>query len=263
MKHVLSIFLTSLFLCFSAQAKVITQEITYQADVTLKGFLAYDDSTTEKRPGILVVHEWWGHNEYTRSRAIKLAELGYVAFAVDMYGDGKNTDHPKNAGEWMESVFKNFDLGVKRFQAAQKFLQDFEKTDKAQIAAIGYCFGGATVLNLARQGADLKAVVSFHGGLTAIKPAIPGNIKAKVAVFHAGSDKMISEDDVKKFKEEMTLAKADLKFVSYPQAQHAFTNPKATEMGKKYNLPLAYDAQADADSWTQMQNFFKEVFQKK
>jgi dienelactone hydrolase len=247
----------------AAAVKVEGKPVEYSAQgVTLKGYLAYDESMKDKRPGVLVVHEWWGHNEYARKRARMLAELGYTALAVDMYGEGKQAMHPDDAGKFSSEVMKNFDTAKARFLAAMEFLKKQPTVDPARIAAIGYCFGGAIVLNMARQGVDLKGVASFHGNLAAVKPAEPGMVKTKVRVYHGADDKFISPEAIEAFKKEMTDAKVDFKFISYPGAVHSFTSVEATELGKKFNLPLAYNANADKESWEDMKKFFGEIFKK-
>lgn len=246
-----------------ADAAVVEKNVTYSAQgVTLKGFLAYDDKVMKNGPGILVVHEWWGLNDYARKRARMLAELGYTALAVDMYGDGKQAMHPDDAGKFSGEVMKNFEDGKARFLAAEELLKSQPNVDPNRIGAIGYCFGGGVVLNMARQGADLVAVASFHGSLQAVKPAEPGMVKAKIRVYTGGSDKFVPPAAVEAFKEEMTKAGADFEVTVYPDAMHSFTNPDATEVGKKFNLPLAYDADADRKSWKDMQQFFNAVFKK-
>jgi dienelactone hydrolase len=247
----------------ASRAGVVGKPVEYSADgVTLKGYIAYDDKITDKRPGILVVHEWWGHNEYARKRADMLAALGYVALAVDMYGDGKQAAHPDDAGKFAGEVMKNMPAMKARFAAAEDLLKQHESVDPTQIGAIGYCFGGGVVLGMARSGADLKGVVSFHGSLATQGPAGEGSVKAKILVCNGEDDKFISAEDIKSFKSEMKSAKVDFKFINYPGAIHSFTNPGSTEMGKKFNLPLAYNEKADKKSWADMQGFFKRVFKK-
>lgn len=233
-------------------------EYSYQG-VVLKGYLAYDENLKGKRPGILVVHEWWGHNEYARRRARMLAELGYTALAVDMYGDGRQAGHPDEAGKFSSELMKNFDVAQARFTAALEFLKRQPTVVQDRIAAIGYCFGGGIVLNMARQGSELKGVVSFHGSLTAIRPAKAGNIKAKILVLNGADDKFTSPEQIEAFKQEMKKAKADVKFLSYHGAIHSFTNPEADTYAKKFNLPLGYNADADRKSWEEMKNFFKII----
>lgn len=254
-------FLIALFcLSTSAHAAVHGKEVSYSADgTTLKGWIAYDDSVKGKRPGVLVVHEWWGHNAYTRKRANMLAELGYVALAVDMFGDGKQAQHPDDAGKFAGEVAKNKPLAKARFEAAMKLLRKQRNVDGSRLAAIGYCFGGSVVLNMAREGEDLKGVASFHGGLGTDAPAQAGRVKAQVRSFTGADDKMIPASQVEAFKQEMEQAGVNYKVVVYPRAVHAFTNPDADELGKRFNMPLAYNAEADKDSWAQLQVFLAEV----
>ena len=245
-----------------ADAKVIGKAVDYTAQgVVMKGYLAYDEKVAGKRPGVLVVHEWWGHNEYARKRARMLAEQGYTALAVDMYGDGKQAMHPDDAGKFSSEVMKNFDSAKARFLAAADFLKQQPTVDPARIAAIGYCFGGGVVLNMARQGVDLKGVASFHGSLAGVQPAQAGRVKARLMVFNGADDKFVSPEQIESFKKEMTDAGADFTFVNYPGAIHSFTNPGATALGKKFNLPLAYNAKADRESWDELKKFFAMIFQ--
>jgi len=247
----------------SARAGVVGREVNYTSDsLTMKGYIAYDDKILGKRPGVLVVHEWWGNNEYAHKRAEMLAELGYVALAVDMYGNGKQAGHPEDAGKFSGEVMGNMPAMKARFIAAMDVLKKDEHTDPARIAAIGYCFGGGVVLAMAREGADLKAVVSFHGGLATQHPAEKGSVKAKILVCNGADDTFISADDIKKLKAEMKSASADLQFINYPGAIHSFTNPSSTEIGKKFNLRMAYNENADKKSWAEMQKLFKKVFKK-
>lgn len=246
-----------------AEAAVVGKDVEYSAQgVLLKGFLSYDDKVTDKRPGILVVHEWWGLNDYARKRARMLAALGYTALAVDMYGGGKQAMNPDEARKFSGAIMKNFDVGRARFLAAEEFLKSQPTVDPSRIGAIGYCFGGGVVLNMARQGADLAAVASFHGSLQAIKPAKPGMVKAKIRVYTGGSDKFVPPAAVEAFEKEMTNAKADYKVIVYAGAFHSFTNPDATRLGKEFKLPMAYNEEADKASWKDMQGFFHEVFAK-
>lgn len=257
------LLLSFALLCLStsaALAAVQGKEVTYSADgTTLKGWLAYDDAVKGKRPAVLVVHEWWGHNAYARKRANMLAELGYVALAVDMYGDGKQALHPDDAGKFAGEVSKNKPMAKARFEAAMKLLHKQRNVDARKLAAVGYCFGGSVVLNMAREGEDLKAVASFHGGLGTDSPAQPGKVKAQVRSFTGADDKMIPAAQVEAFKQEMEKAGVNYQAVVYPGAMHSFTNPDADEYGKKFNLPLAYNAAADKDSWAQLQVFLAEA----
>ncbi len=243
-----------------AQAAVQGKEVSYQANgTTLKGYIAHDDAFKGRRPAVLVVHEWWGHNEYARM----LAELGYTALAVDMFGDGKQAHHPDDAGKFAAEVSRNMPLARARFEAGMELLRKQKTVDADQIAAIGYCFGGGVVLNMARMGEDLKGVLSFHGSLGTDNPARPGKIKARIVSFTGEADPMIGADKVAAFRQEMESAGADYRVVTYPGAQHAFTNPEADELGRKFNLPLAYNPEADKDSWQQATVFLKEIFARK
>ena len=247
----------------TAEPKIQGKPVEYSAQgVVLKGYLAYDENIKDKRPGVLVVHEWWGLNEYARKRARMLAELGYTALAVDMYGDGKQAAHPDDAGKFSSEVMKNFDVAKARFTAALDFLKQQATVDPTRIAAIGYCFGGGVVLNMARQGVDLKGVASFHGSLTAVKPAQHGEVKAKILVLHGADDKFIPQQQIEAFKQEMKTAGADSQFLSYPGAVHSFTNPDADELGKKFKMPIAYNADADKKSWDELKMFLDRVFKK-
>ena len=245
----------------AAQAAVLGVDVSYQANgATLKGYLAQDDRFKGKRPAVLVVHEWWGHNAYARSRADMLARLGYTALAVDMYGDGKLANHPDEAGKFAAEVNKNMPLAKARFEAGMQFLRTQETVDARNIAALGYCFGGGVVLNMARMGADLKGVASFHGSLGTDLGVLPGQIKARILSFSGEDDPMIGADKVAAFRQEMAGAKANFRAVTYPGVKHSFTNPEADALGRKYQLPLAYDAQADQDSWQQTTVFLRAVF---
>jgi len=236
------------------------EPVTYSAgDTTLRGYLATDTSKQGKRPGVLVVHEWWGLNDYIRRRARMLAELGYGALGVDMYGDGRAADNAADAGALMNSVLGNMKAGEARFTAAYDLLASRPEVDGSRIAAIGYCFGGAVVLHAARIGMPLRGVVSFHGALGSFHKPAPGSVKAKVLVCHGAADKLVSQDEVAAFKQEMDQAKADYRFVAYPNAMHGFTNPEATESGKRSGIPLAYDADTDRRSWQDMKEFLARV----
>lgn len=242
-------------------AEVVGKEVTYQAGgATLKGYLATDTAIAGKRPGVLVVHEWWGLNDYARKRARMLAELGYTALAVDMYGDGKTADHPDDAGKFAGEVRNNMPAAEARFRAAMELLRSQPSVDRDKIAAIGYCFGGGVALEMARRGLDLKGVASFHGSLGTAEPAQPGKVKASVLVLNGDADPFTKPEQIAAFKQEMSAAGVDYKFIGYPGAKHSFTNPDADSFGKKFNLPLAYNAEADRQSWLELQNFFARIF---
>jgi dienelactone hydrolase len=245
----------------AAQAAVQGEEVTYgDRDMPLKGYLAFDDGAADMRPGVLVVHEWWGLNDYARKRARMLAELGYIALAVDMYGGGKTAGHPDDAGKFSGELRRNMPLAEERFLAALNFLRQQPKVEVEKIAAIGYCFGGGVVLEMARAGLDLDGVASFHGSLETANPATPGKVKAKVLVLNGANDPFVTPEQIAAFKQEMEAAGVDYRFVNYPGARHSFTNPEADAFGKKFNLPLAYDQEADRKSWQAMQDFFTEIF---
>ena len=243
------------------QAAVQGADVTYTAGGTvLKGYLAYDDAVQGKRPGVIVVHEWWGHDEYARDRARALAKLGYTAFAVDMYGNGKIVDHPDKAGAAMNELLGDAKTLRARFDAALDVLKKHKTTDARRIAAIGYSMGGRIVLQMARDGVDLAGVVGFYGSLDTSSPAKPGKVKAKVLVLNGADDPLVPPAAVDAFKKEMIAAKADYTFVNYPGAKHCFTNPSSDALAAKFKLPFAYDAGADQKSWAEMQTFLKRIF---
>lgn len=243
-------------------ADIKTENVTYTAnDTTLKGFLAYDAAESGPRPGVLVVHEWWGHNDYVRERAEMLAAMGYTALALDMYGDGKSTTHPDDANKFMMEVFNNMEAGTARFVAARDILESHATTIDSKTAAIGYCFGGNIVLQMARRGMDLDGVASFHGNLSTQNPAQPGDVKAPMLVLHGADDPFVPAEQVEAFKQEMEAAQADMTFIAYPGAVHAFTNPGADALGAAHDLPLAYNEAADKQSWAELEKFLDEVFE--
>jgi dienelactone hydrolase len=259
--------LLALLLCClgsAAQAAVVGKDVSYVSNgTTLKGYIAYDDAIKGKRPGVIVVHEWWGQNEYARKRARMLAEQGYTAMAIDMYGDGKVVDNPDDAGKLSSAVYKDMATAKARFEAGMAVLRKHETVDANAIAAYGYCFGGGIALGMARMGEDLKGVASFHGSLGTANPAKQGQIKARIVSFSGDADPMIAADQVAGFKKEMEAAGVNHKVFIYPGAKHAFSNPDATEIGIKFKLPIAYDAAADKDSWQQATVFLREVFGQK
>jgi len=269
MRTLLSFFLIFSFVACSnsdvqTNGGVQTKEIEYSSgDTTLKGYLAYDDSVKGERPGILVVHEWWGHNEHARDRARMLAELGYTALAVDMYGDGKFADHPKKAGEFMNAAFKDWEGSQAKFNAAKNLLQSHATVDPERIAAIGFCFGGAVSLRMARGGADLDAVVAFHSALPLAPPVSPGQVKAVVLVINGADDGFLDPKTVATFKEEMAAATEDFQYMSLEGTKHSYTNVQADEFSKKFNIPaLEYNKESDQKAWAAMQALFKRVFSK-
>lgn len=258
MRHLL---LALLCLVGTAQAQIQTREIPYTAadGTRLVGYHAWDDAISGPRPGVIVVHEWWGLNDYAKRRARELAALGYSALAVDMYGDGRNTQHPDDAKAFMNAALADPTIPKARFQAGLDLLKAQPQTDPARLAAIGYCFGGKVVLDMARQGLPLAAVVSFHGALVTATPATPGSVKAKVLVEHGAADSFITPEQIAAFKAEMDQAGADYRFVELPGAKHGFSNPDA-DAHKGHGLDLGYQKDADERSWADMQALFKEVF---
>jgi dienelactone hydrolase len=237
---------------------VQTREIVYQQNGTmLQGMLAWDANAEGRRPGVLVVHEWWGHDEHARAQAERLAEAGYVALAVDMYGSGRRAAHPDEAQKLMTEAMADPAVVQARFAAARTALTNDARVDPERIAAIGYCFGGAIVLGQARAGADLDAVVSFHGALETTSPAQPGAVRARVLVLTGEADPFVPPDLVEKFRAEMTAAGATFRIVTYPGVKHSFTNPQAGTHGMDQ---LGYDEAAANAAWQEMLGLFKEIF---
>jgi dienelactone hydrolase len=257
MRHLLAISLV-LFVVLPVPAAVKTKAVAYEhGGVHFTGHLAWDDAATGKRPGVLVVHEWWGLNEFAKKRAEQLAGMGYVAFACDMYGDGKLAKHPDDAMKFANEVRQNAGVWRGRAQAALKVLQDHEAVDPSKLAAIGYCFGGSTVMQLAYAGADVRAVVSFHGGLQPPTADQAKAIKSKVLICHGALDTFIPEETLQKVRKAFDDAKIDYEMVYYGGATHSFTVPDAARAG----VPgLAYNEAADRRSWRDMRDLFNEVF---
>jgi len=240
--------------------KVKGTEVAYATDSThLKGYIAYDENKKEKRPGILIIHEWWGHNDYVRQRADSLAKLGYTAIAVDMYGDGKQANHPSDAGKFAGSVFANMPEAKARFQAAVDLLKQHESVNGEKLAAIGYCFGGSVALTMANTGADLDAVAAFHSGVAL--PVMPNSdLKARVLVCNGAADPFISPESISAFKSAMDSIGATYEYIAYPDVKHSFTSKEADDNGKKFQLPLEYNADADQKSWASLQQLLNDVF---
>ena len=242
------------------EMSIVGEEVSYQTDsVTMNGYIAYNETDTIKRPGILVVHEWWGHTDYVRRRAEMLAELGFIALAVDMYGNGQQAEHPENAKKFSGMVMQNMDMAEARFTKAIEVLKKNPYTAEGEISAIGYCFGGSLILAMANKGVDLDAVAAFHSGVQL--PVSPNkNLQAKVLVQNGADDPFVSAASVANFKAAMDSLEKPYAYESYPGALHAYTNPDADSLGKKFDLPLAYDAEADRKSWERMKDFFSEVY---
>jgi dienelactone hydrolase len=257
MKFYLCLLLPLLFAAV-ARAGLHTEAIEYKhGDTVLEGYLAYDDATTGKRPGVLVVHEWYGHNPYARKRAEQLARLGYVAFALDMYGKGVLAKNPDEAGKLAATYKNDRKLMRARARAGLDVLLKQPQVDPKRVAAIGYCFGGTTALELARDGADIAGVVSFHGGLSTPTPDDARNIKAKVLALHGADDPFVKPEEVAAFEEEMRKGGVDWELVKYGDAVHSFTNPQA---GTDKSRGAAYNEKADHRSWEAMKAFFSEIF---
>ena len=238
-----------------------SESVTYSVgETSMQGYLAWDAAQDGTRPGVLVFPEWWGLNDYIQERMEQIASLGYVALGVDMYGEGKTVDNPDDAGALMTGVLSDMEMGTARVKAAHETLSGHALSDSGRLGAIGYCFGGAMVLHMARMGMPLKAVVSFHGALDSFHTPAPGGVPAKVLVCHGAADQFISGDAVTAFKAEMDRAGADYEFIAYDGALHGFTNPAADERGREFNLPLAYDNAADTQSWQSMKALFERVF---
>jgi dienelactone hydrolase len=249
--------LLSCVLASSALAEVKTAEVEYkQGDTVLQGFVAWDDAISGKRPGVLVVHEWWGHNKHAREQAQRIAAAGYVAFALDMYGKGKVATHPNDAKAFMAEATADFKVERARFDAALAQLKKRPEVNAKQIGAVGYCFGGAVALEMARAGTPLAFVATFHGALGTKTPARKG-FKPRVLVLNGAADPMVPKEQVDAFKQEMTAAGAKFQVIDYPGVKHAFTNRDADKVG----MPaLAYDAAADKASFEEFRKLMSELY---
>ena len=243
-------------LCFAglAQGAIQTKTVTYQhGDLECRGYLAWDDAVSEKRPGILVLHEWWGLNDYARQRTRQLAGLGYIAFAADIYGEGKTVTHPEDAGKMAGQVRANVQDWRRRATAALEVLASQPQCDAGRLAAIGYCFGGSTALQLAYAGADLKAVATFHAALPAATDAEAEQIKPEILVCHGADDAFVPAEAIRAFRQALEKAEVRYEFISYPGARHSFTVPTADAVGID---GLKYDQAADQASWQAMRELF-------
>ena len=227
-----------------------------------QSYLCYPAGQENPQPGILVIPAFWGLTEHTKSRAYRLAELGYCALALDIYGEGWIGNTAEEAKEAMTQLFSDMDTTTKRLLSYYETLKDLKQVDKTKTASIGYCLGGALSLHLARIGTDLTGVVSFHGRLKPLIDSYPPNerIKSELLVCHGEADTMIPDADVERFKKDMQKAQVKYTFIGYPRAQHGFTDPQATDSGQKFNLPMAYNKIADKKSWKEMLLFFNKVF---
>jgi dienelactone hydrolase len=241
---------------------ILSSKLDYQVGNNRhQAYLAYDESVNSPAPGIIVVHEWWGVNDYIIERTRMLAELGYVALAIDMYGDGRVAADTDEAGSMMNEVLGDMDTGTDALRAGYQLLVDQASVDARKTAAIGYCFGGAMVLHMARTGLPLSAVASFHGALGSFHEAEPGSIQPRILVCHGEADTMVSMDELAKFKAEMDAAGADYEVQLYADAKHGFSSREADNNASKYGIDVGYNAAADTASWKAMTALFNRVFQ--
>jgi len=254
----LVLILFFLFMPLATWAELVEENIEYkEGETDLEGYIVCDDTSGDKRPSILVVHDWKGLGEYSKGRARQLAQLGYVAMAVDIYGKGVRPKDNTEASEQATFYKNNRELMRARIKSALNILKRHEQVDPEKIAAIGYCFGGTVVLELARSGADIKGVVSFHGGLNTPDPVATKDVKAKVLVLHGADDPYVPMEEVLAFQDEMRKAGVDWQMVYYSKAVHSFTQQEA---GHDNSKGAAYNKEADERSWIAMQDFFKEIF---
>ena len=239
---------------------IVTKNIEYSSGgKTMNGYLAMPQGEGPF-PGVLVVHEWWGQTDYPRQRARQLAQAGYAAFAVDMYGEGKTVSHPDDAKTFSSQVMKDLDGAEASFRAAIKSLKEQDKVNGEKIAAIGYCFGGAVVLEMARRGVDLDMVASFHGNLSPLVENEVPPMQTRILIFNGAADPFVPEKALKTVSKKLKESKVRYKLVNFKGAKHGFTNPEATAKGEEFKLPLAYNERADKKSWEQTLNAFKVVF---
>jgi dienelactone hydrolase len=243
----------------AARAEVKTEVVEYQqGETVLQGFFAWDDAVKGKRPGVLVIHEWWGHNQHARNQAVRLAKAGFVGFALDMYGKGKLAKHPEDAQAFVKEATADPAVPKARFEAAVARLKAHRLVDGAHLGAVGYCFGGGVALSMARAGEDLDAVATFHGALANRgPPAEKGKVKPRILVLTGGADTFVPKEQVEAFEQEMKDAGARVEVISYPGVKHSFTNPDAAQAGM---AALAYDADADRKSWKAAMKMFHEVW---
>lgn len=242
----------------SGPVSVKEEAVTYQiGNETMKSFVAFDESKQGRLPVVLIFPEWWGLTDYPRMRARMLAEMGYLAMAVDMYGDGMIAANPEEAKKAADPFYSKPQLAKERMDAAMKKVKSLPQADTTQVMAIGYCFGGSMALNYGKMGAPLLGVVSFHGGLDGVPPQTKA--KAQFLICHGGADSFVPQEQVNNFKKEMDSAGLAYTFIVYDSATHAFTNPDATEMGKRFAMPIRYNAEADSASWNDMKYFFERL----
>ncbi|HEX9997641.1 MAG TPA: dienelactone hydrolase family protein [Abditibacterium sp.] len=254
-----AVLVAATLLCaLPTQAKLVTKNVEYsQGGQILEGFLAYDDAFNGKRPGVLIGHQWKGLGEYEKRRARMLAQMGYIAFALDIYGKGIRPKSPAQARVQATKYRSNRPLLRERARAAVIALRKQPNVDEARLAMIGYCFGGGTALELARSGADLRGFVSFHGNLDTPNPSLAKNIKGKILILHGAIDPAVKPESIKSFHDEMEAANVDYQFISYSGAVHSFTEKEA---GNDISKGSAYNERADKRSWQAMKTFFNEIF---
>lgn len=240
---------------------VAAEPVEYSSgDTTLQGYVARPKDADGDRPAVIVVHEWWGHNDYARGRAEELAEAGYVAFALDMYGDGRTAAHPEDATAFMQSVMGNAEVMEARFDAAVELVKGMDGVDGERIAAIGYCMGGGIVLRMARTSDDLTAVASFHGSLGAALGMEDSGSAHAVYLAHGRADEFVTMEQMEQLEQELSASEqiTDVRSSVFEGAKHGFTNPAATRKGEEFDLPLAYDEEADERSWETLLEFLGE-----
>ena len=248
--------LASLFIAGTGFSQVL-DSVTYS--INGQQFMAYYAKPlkmTKKTKTVLIVHEWWGLNEYPKERALQIAKEGNIGFCIDMYGKGKIALNPKDAQTLAMPFYKDPEFSFGRFMAGYREALKIEGVDSSRMVAIGYCFGGSVVLNAAKMGAPVDGVVSFHGNLAGI-PTDKAKLKAAILVCNGGADSFVPEEDIKEFKKQMAEVGADLTFINYPDATHAFTNPHSTEVGRKFSMPISYNEAADKQSWIDFNKFLK------
>lgn len=239
---------------------LVAKEIDYSSPSTnMKGYIVHSKLTEGRRPGIIVIHEWWGHNDYVRQRSDMLAELGYTALAIDMYGDGKQAEHSLDAGSFSSEVMSNLPKAKARFEAALEALKKDPTVDTNNIAVIGYCFGGSVALTMANAGYDLKGAAAFHSGVKL--PIMPSEeLKARILVCNGAEDPFIKSEDVVNYKNALDSLDKDYKYIEYPGATHGFTSKASDSLGNKFDLPLAYNLDADEQSWEELKSMLKHLF---
>lgn len=257
----IALCLAALAVAATAHAKIVTEKVPYRdGDTRLEGLLIYDDAHNGKRPAVIVVHEWWGRNDFAQQRATQLAKLGYVAFALDMYGDGKVTESTEQAGTWARALYSDPAAWRARAKAGFDVVASHERVDRTRIAAIGYCFGGATVQQMALAGLPLRGVVSFHGSLVMPSTADAEQTRAGILILHGAADTLVPDEQLNRYIAAMRKTKLDWQLITYAAAKHSFTNPKADDVGIE---GVGYNKKADERSWTHMRTFFAEIFEQR